>query len=235
MDAEHRHELKENDLAEFLANIGPWWSAHWRTVFTVVLVVAVVVGWWRWNRAQTLRQHEDAWGDLAFATSPESYRGVANTYDDPTVQALANLRGADLLLASAANPTPPPEPSENDPDPPPAIPPDEALEAAAAMYQQVANQTSVHLVYKLNASLGLAAVAEGQRNWDAARGHYQHAIEQAGSTYPSIADQAQARLGMLDRLAHPIVFGPEPPPTTTQPANTDAPQPEPATDPPGQP
>jgi len=198
MDSEHRHELKENDLADFLAHFGQWWAKHGTKLLTVVLVLAVAFTGKRWYDMRTVAAKENAWRDLAETTSPEGYRSVALTHPNAAVRALAYLRGADLLLANTA--------VGDDSD---LAETSQTLDSAALMYEQVINDRQTHLVYKLNAQLGLAAVAEGGRDWDAARQHYQSVIDQAGTQYTTIAKQAQARAAMLDRLEKPVVFGPE--------------------------
>ena len=98
MDADHRHELKENDLAEFIANFGVWWSKHGHVV--VIAVVLIGGGYFvkSWIDAKRAASHEAAWSDLANSTSPQVFREVAELHSDPAVRSLAYLRGADLLL-----------------------------------------------------------------------------------------------------------------------------------------
>lgn len=228
MDADHRHELKENDLAEFITNFGSWWSKHGNTLLIIVLIiVAVFVGKW-YVESRNAAVQEEAWSDLALATSPESYRAVAQSHELPTVRALADLRGADLWLAKAIAPAPPPQADDDATDTPPtaasALTAEQALDEAALVYGRVAKDPQIHLVFKLNAHLGLAAVAEGRQDWAKAKKQYTLVAEQAGTSYEAIAAQANARLKQLDRLKTPVVFGPDPEPAaTTQPvpeANT---------------
>jgi len=44
MKSKHRHELKENELLEWLQHFPEWFGGHYRVVLYVVLVVAVVAG-----------------------------------------------------------------------------------------------------------------------------------------------------------------------------------------------
>lgn len=220
MDSEHRHELKENDLAEFIANFGQWWSAHGKTFLTVLLVVVGSFTGWRWIQNQAAQAKEKAWTDLAFATSPESYQYVAQSHKDPAVRALAYLRAADLSLAIAMVPAgTDPNDDDNSADTP-TVTPDQALRDAGDMYQLAIDEPGTHPIYKLNAYLGLAAVAEGQHEWDTARGHYQTAFDQAQPGYTAIATRAKAGLDTLDRLMKPVVFGPEA--LATQPSETES-------------
>ena len=63
---------------------------------------------------------------------------------------------------------------------------------------------------RLNAHLGLAAVAEGQGQIEEAQRHYHAVVEQAGSGYETIAAQATAKLDGLDALRTPIYFADDP-------------------------
>lgn len=206
MDSQHRHELKENDLVEFLTHFGQWWGKHGGKILTVVLVLAVVVTGKRWFDASTAAATEKAWRDLADTTSPEGYRSVALSHQDPAVRALAYLRGADLLLAKSATASDD-QHTTNDST---TAGSSQDLDSAALMYQQVVDDQDVHPAYRLNALLGLAAVAEGRRDWDQARNLYLQVTEQATVHYGAIAERAQSRAKMLDRLKKPVVFAPDP-------------------------
>lgn len=220
MDAEHRHELKENDLAEFLANIGPWWAKYGNRLLAVVLALAVGLAAIRWVQSDRATAREQAWRDLADTTSPDGYRAVAQSHADPSVQALAYLRGADLLLARASAPRQ--DQAKTQPAPatdgstPPA--PDETdtsvdLENAALMYQQVLDNAQAHTIFKLNARLGLAAVAENRSDWSQAKRQYDEIIDEAAGGHGAIAHRARTRSAMLDQLKKPVAFRIDPAPT----------------------
>jgi len=222
MDADHRHELKENDLAEFLGNFGPWWAKHGNTLLIAVLVVAAVFFGKRFIESRNAAVLEEAWADLAQATSPESYRLVAQSHELPAVRALADLRGADLWLAKAAAPMPDTEPTpQGSQAATPVLTAEQFLDEAAMVYGRVANDPQAHLVFKLNAHLGLAAVAESRQDWAQAQQQYTWVTEHAGPGYKVIAAQAKARQGQLDRLKRPVVFGPDPDPPATEPTASD--------------
>ncbi len=208
MDADHRHELKENDLAEFITHFGQWWSKHGNKLLLSALVISVVILGRQWLHTRSAAAQENAWADLAGATSPDSYRLVALSHDNPTVRAMAYLRGADLLLNEAVAG---PGDDDNTANDSAKLTAQQSLQEAAAMYNQVIQDNQAPLAFHLNAGLGLAAVAEGQRDWPQAKQLYEQVIDQAGAAFPTIAHQAQARLDMLDRLREPVVFAPDPP------------------------
>ncbi len=206
MDSEHRHELKENDLAEFLTNFGQWWSNYGMMLSVVVLAaVAIIVGKTVMD-ANAAAKKEQAWADLAGSTSPESYSLVAQLHTDPAVRALGNLRAADLVTTG---PTLPQTDNTQTDQPDAAI--EFTEKQAADMYKQVIDDEAAHTVYKLNARLGLAAIAENSSDWDQAKNQYQQTIDQAGTAYAALATHARKRLELLDKLTLPVVFAPEAP------------------------
>lgn len=236
MDTEHRHELKENDLAEFLTHFGQTWRQYGNLILTVVLVLVIGFTAMRWFKANAASTQEQAWRDLTETTSPDGYRAVALTNRDPAVRALAYLRGADQLLAQSAAPF-----KRNDnlssTDQTIAETSDQDrssdLDGAASMYEQVIRDEQIHLVYKLNAQMGLAAVAECRHDWGEAREQYEKVSELASEKYATISQRAKTRATLLDRLNKPVVFAPDP--VTTQPNFSDVSDPIPSEEPIGTP
>lgn len=196
MDSQERHELRENDLAEFFKNFGEWWSNYGVKLLLIVLVFAVAFAGWRLYRAQVETSHEMAWSDLAGTTEPASFARVAGEYGDPAVKMLAALRGADLYRQQAvqgwgeagAEPT-------------------AGLEQAEALYKQVV-EGAQHPVYRINALLGLAAVAETRQNWEAADQYYAQALTAAEGEFPGLGQLAAQRRSLLDDLQKPITLAP---------------------------
>ena len=70
MDTQHRHELKENDLAEFLENFGEWWNKHGTVAMLILLFLVGGFLGYRLLRARAIDQREAAWRDLANTTKP---------------------------------------------------------------------------------------------------------------------------------------------------------------------
>ena len=212
MDAQHRHELKENDLADFLTNFGQWWAKYGAICMTLVLVIVGVFAGKRLFDARSAATKQQAWSDLALSTSPASFRVIAQSDQTPTIRSLAYLRAADLLLARTATPNKNEQTTNNSVQKPyENHTPEQLLAEAALMYEQILQDNQAHTVYKLNALLGLAAVAEGQRDWELAHTYYQKVIEQSGSGFDNLSDRASARLNMLSRLEIPVVFAIDPP------------------------
>lgn len=52
MKSEHRHELKENELAEWVAGFPQWLKHHQKTIIYVSVFVILIGGYWLWYRYQ---------------------------------------------------------------------------------------------------------------------------------------------------------------------------------------
>lgn len=85
--------------------------------------------------------------------------------------------------------------------------PDEFLNAARSAYEQVLQpQFSGQTLATFQARLGLAAIAENQQKWDAARQQYQ-AILDASNFPPEFKSYASDRLAELPNLQKPALLG----------------------------
>lgn len=206
MDSEERHELQENELAEFFKNFGEFWNKYGTWIVGVIAAVAIVFAAYNFitQRAEAARQ--TAWLDLYGAVTYESYQLVAEQHSgNPAVVAVANLRGADLLLAQANEPTR----GDDDDATSGVLGRDESLDTAADMYQK-ALDAAPDVVYRLNALEGLGVVAESRYELDKARQRYEAIIKEAGEGYPSWRGRAEQRLAWLSKLNGPVEFAPEP-------------------------
>ncbi len=84
------------------------------------------------------------------------------------------------------------------------------LEQAAGLYHRVLDQAEAPTVYRVNALLGLGAVAESRKAWDQAAKYYDQAAELAKDQLPFLAQQAQERRNLLSQLNQEIVFATQP-------------------------
>jgi predicted negative regulator of RcsB-dependent stress response len=203
MDAKERHELKDNDLAEFLQNFGEFWNKHGNSISVAILVVLVAwIGLRFYNNMQATN-HENAWADLASTSTPSGYRERAR--EDTgfgAIQEIALLRGAEQYHQQAIDLD-----NESSTPAPGMMSVEDSLKNAEAMYQQVLDSKS-DPVFLANAAVGLANVAETRGDFDAAEKHWTQAEKIAtDAKLGAIAAQAKVRLGMLDELKQPIVFG----------------------------
>ncbi len=240
MDPQQYQEFDHrDDWQAFKESFGAWWQRYGNKTLLVILVTALAVTVVRVQRIRAQDRHESAWMDLANTTSPEVARTTAPKYDEP-VRSLLYLRAGDMLLAQAAKPreetpatpapaaaktdtptdaaagatdaaTPSPTGSSVSVAPAEVVPTAQLLTQAGEMYSQVANNPAVHEVVRLNAQLGLGAVAEAQQNWDAARDAFTAVRDAARGKYAVLAAQAEGRLEMLPRLRHPVRYASEAP------------------------
>jgi len=213
MDAEHRHELKENDLAEFLHHSGQFWSKWGNSILLGLLIGLAVVFGLHHFRTRSAQKLEQALTDLHLETTAAGLADIADRTDLVAVKAEAYLRAGQLLLNRAVLP-----------DAPGADAPRTAeqrtadLADAQAMLQHVIELPDASAAFGLNARLTLGAIAESQRQWDQAAQIYQAIEQDAAKDYPPLAQRATIRLAMLDRLKQPVRLAPDPP----KPAEADA-------------
>jgi len=221
MDSQHRHELEQNDLLEFITHLREWWIKNGLKTLLLVLAVMVCLFLYVMQKQKAKDTHDSAWGDLSSASSPESLRGVAKAHIEPGIAVHAYLRAADLSLAKALGQG---QFIEKEGELP-AL--DDAqrkqlLDSAGEDYQHIVDNQSAHTAVKLNAMLGLASVAEFRHQWDQARELYDRVQQMAKDKYQVIELEAKARADALDRAAVPVMFAPPDP----EPASDDTLQPD---------
>lgn len=213
MDSQHRHELQQSDLVEFIAHFGEWWSKHGIKTLLLLLVVVGAVFLYRMHRTRVERAHDAAWYDLASATSGDQYRGVARAHDVAAIHVLARLRAGDWALRKALAPDDGLGGDERGAASQPADDLDQRRQSLLADaehdYQAVIDYPAAHPTLVLNALLGLAAVAESRAQWDKAREIYAQIQEQASSGQERLAQIAARHAAVLELAAKPVIFAPE--------------------------
>lgn len=202
MDAKERHELKDNDLAEFIEHFGEFWDKRGNTIMIIITVVLVAFVGKRYYSNNQAQVHETAWYELEATSTPQGYRERAiESAGIGGVPHLALLRGAEayhdqaILLEQEAG--------EEDAG---MMSASESLEAAEAMYTQVLESDAAP-AFRANAAAGLANVAETHRDFTAAKEHWAKAQQLAeDARLTTLVTQANIRMAMLEDLAKPIVF-----------------------------
>ena len=211
MDADHRNELKENDLTVFLSNLTQWGSRHGLKLLLLVAVVAAVllVGWR--VRSSVSQEHERTWWELTSTSNPDVFRRNAMAYEDPVARALANLRGAEAYNERASLVTDPgagPDAKNAGAD----TDRQSDLDYAEAMLANVSKESDLPEFLRLNALLTLAAVKENRNQFSEAGQIYEQVQQGAQSPgYEAIRARAIRRFELLALLRKPVAFGPEPP------------------------
>jgi len=220
MDADTRHSLKQNELAEALSRI----DFHDKRLLTwlgVILLVAVVysgVKLWGWQSRRAADADWDALADIAPAAvnlgdAPlDQLRRLADASSGPTVEAISRLRLVRGLWARAHGA------------------PGEWTNEAMRELEAVRNAGDVPAALRATALYMIGKVHETRREFDAAAKCYQElqtSAEFAGSPFVELADM---RAENLARLREPVPFQagiaplvlPEAPPPTTAPASAPA-------------
>lgn len=211
MDSEERHDLKDNELAEFFTHFGQWWEKYGNIVLLVLVLAAGGFAGYRLYNYWTYGAQQTAFGELAATSTVQGYAFVAEEHRQPTVRALAYLRGGDLALDAAVRPQEALEEEDAEAEDTGVadMTPDEALDRAQAMYSSALNSTG-QAPFRVNALLGLAQVAETRGAWDQAMEHYRQAEQLATEAHiPGLARQANQRQTLIDQLQEPVVFAPE--------------------------
>lgn len=209
-----------------------WWQQNRKWVtFVLVVLLATVLGW-KWRTASARKTLDRNWQQFMDSSSPERMLATADVAQDAGLAGLSNLAllaGADLWTEKAA--------LAKDGAGADSMGKSRAqmLDEAQRTYQRVLDDPEVTLPFKLNAMMGLAAIAENRREWDTARQWYRKVQDQAGDLYPAHRNQAQMRTSQLDSLSKRLVFAPEaaaPPTISPSPPPTGLPD---TTGPPGSP
>jgi|GEM_PF-6501821 len=228
MDPQHHYEFDHrDDWQVFKEDFGAWWAKHGNRLLIIILLIVLAFTVYRLYTLRQQESHENAWADLANITSPDVARNTAETHENP-VRALLYLRGADLLIAKAAQPqnddpaeqadAAASEGSAEEVNPLSSAAglaeektPQQMLDEAKQLYQLVADDGSIHETIRLNAQLGLAAVAEANKEWDTATSIYENVASSASESYKVIHAQAKGRLAMVDRMRRPVRYAKEAP------------------------
>ncbi len=192
MDAQTRHSLQQNELAEALQNLRDLGS-HPQTRNWIIAIATVIIlysGWklWSWSAYNT---RTGAWADLdaALLGEGEAEQTIANlrniTRDGATesVRTAARLRLASLLVNQATDEAP-----------------GERLNEAAALLSTIADDPNNVAAYRAVSLFKLGTVHESLFEMDEARSAYERLTQDpmlAASPYGAVA---QERLDTLDTI-----------------------------------
>jgi trehalose/maltose hydrolase-like predicted phosphorylase len=241
MKAEHRHELKTNELAQWLSSLPAWAQQNLRTIIYVTVVVVIVVAYTIWYRYQKTvvvdREQANMTGLLTQLPQLKAYiaqtqmegkdnsymlmqpanalESIAGSTKNESVAALALIKQADILrteLLFRLGPV-----SRQD------------LENQIGRAKQYYTKALVeHLERSPNrsleamAKLGLGLCEEELGNLDQARKIYDELA--TGTTFEGTTSSAAAkqRLILMDSFNQKIVLMPSPRPVTPAPTEPPA-------------
>ncbi|MFO0840369.1 MAG: hypothetical protein U1D55_17815 [Phycisphaerae bacterium] len=218
MDADTRHELKQNELAETLLKIRLVAERQWKAwVAIVVVAIGALAAYYFWrSSADTAR--DSAWsavmsdqpGEKSEADTLARLRALIAEQSDPAILAAARLRAARTLIDQET--------------------PDAAQRAAnereaLQLFKQTAEDESAPTLIRAAAWFGAGSLNETLRDFEAAKKAFQLLVSDSRYAASPFKALAATRLGSMDLIRSTIAFTPgmppppEPPPT--QPSATE--------------
>lgn len=202
MKSERRHELQQNALDQKLSSIVEFLKQRaniigWAVLILALIVFVVVFAVNKHAAKQT--EYQRAYDELAqdVNRSPEEriagLKDLANQDSNKLVAALANLTlGNEYVSRAIANTDPAADAARK-----------ENLDDAARSYKRVIADFPQQRAAVAQAHMGLARIAETQRNFDTAASEYDLAAKAApvGSPMVKVIDDAKQN---LDNLKQPV-------------------------------
>lgn len=232
MKAEHRHELKTNELAEWIANFPQWAMENLKTIIYVAIVIVVAAGLgflkWYYKDAESARKQFEftslmgqTWNgkpqilqarikgvDLAYAllTTAGSLETAAQTEENNQMAALAFIKQAEALRAELYYR---------------ATTADEKdiktqTDKAIAAYNKAIEKSGSNSTLTAMARVGLGLCEENLGNIDKARQIYREITENPRFSATTAAKQAKHRLIILAGYQPNIVFAQPKMPTAVE-------------------
>ena len=229
MKSEHRHELKTNELAEWLANLPQWTKENLVTIICVSVFIVVLAGlyFWRGYSKNVLQVRErtkltyllnqlsggkvqilqaQAQGrDLSFLLlqPAKGLEAFAQTTKNNRMAALALIKQAEALRGELHYGTV--EQSYVT----------EQINKAKASYTQAMEISSNNPSLAAGARFGLGLCEEELGNFEQARQIYRDIVAGAGYEGTVAVSQAQRRLKIMADHEQQIAFKPDPNPKPT--------------------
>jgi hypothetical protein len=230
MKAERRHELQTNTLDRTIRNLPEYWREHGSKIalaVIAVLLVIVLVRMYFTNRAEkaarvaenlsVARSAISGLRDSVFWSSErmsaadikkrtdevrqdvdKTLNEVLNEAPDVAQQAEVSVLRGDLYYALSMFGESPEATTQ---------PAKDLMKEAEKRYNEVIQQAgSIPSTLTARARFGLAAIAENQHNFDAARAHYE-AIQKDSTLGQALRDQAQSRINVLTDVQKEHVIG----------------------------
>lgn len=232
MKSEHRHELKTNELAEWLANLPKWAKENRTTIIVVVGVIIIVAAFYFWRfytknvvlvreqleltsliseisqgKSQVFQAHSQG-RDLSFILlqPAENLKSFAQNAKDSSMSALALIKRGETLRA---------ELHFRSGDVSKEILIDQ-INRAKASYNEALSITQNRLLIA-NAKFGLGLCEEELGNFDSAQQIYREIAETPDFDGTAAKAAAEHRLEIMEDYKENIVFAlaPEPKPIVT--------------------
>ena len=222
MKAEHRHELKTNELAEWLANLPKWAEENMRMIIYLTVIAILVLGTWMWktyqknvvsvneklrfsqllsefyqNRRVTLEQQSQGI-DLSYTLLQTANRlqDFAETAGKPDMAAMALIKFADaqrMELHYRMGSVDNQTVSSQ-------------IAKAKTAYEEAVEKASDNPSLRAIATFGLGLCEEELGNFDKAKEIYQQIVADPAFDATIAADSARHRLKIMDDYKQMVVF-----------------------------
>lgn len=192
MKTERRHELKTNELADWLGKSISRVEENYKVGLGIVAVIVVIVAVWAYLRNSAAEKMQESWAAFQRAAADQQSTqldDVANRYGDLPGGACARLLLADRQLRAGTDQLFADRADAND-----------QLRRALDNYQGVVDsRAELTPIVKQRALLGLARAAESLNDLPRAREAYQQLADTDRWPQTFYADEAKARLDVLSR------------------------------------
>lgn len=229
MKSDHRHELKTNELAEWLGNLPQWAKENVATIIVVLAVIAGAVGFYVWKgrtkrqqvnkqlaftalvyqvprvRDQIIKvQAQGADGSFMLFGPADNLRAFAKRTDDDNMAAFALIKQAEALRMELHYRLGTVRGRDF------AAQITKAKESYTAAIEKSSSNPSLMAAAKF----GLGLCAEELGNFDKAQQIYRDITEDPDFEGTIIVAQAKQRLETMDDYREKVVFRPAPKPVT---------------------
>jgi hypothetical protein len=227
MKSEHRHELKTNELADWMAHLPEWADKNRNTIIavSVVIVVAIIVYFWSYYRrevvsvgqqtrltnlvTQVQQKKNDVAraavqsNDLSYDLLPlaDDLQTFSQSTSDDNVAALALVQRGETLRAELHYRLADVSPEDLE----------KQITKARESYQLALERAKSNPSLAASAQLGLGLCEEELGHFDQAAAIYREVAQKP--EYAGTVGQATAeyRLKVMDDFKTPVVFKPAPP------------------------
>jgi predicted negative regulator of RcsB-dependent stress response len=232
MKSEHRHELKSNELAEWLNNSPQWFKENFSTILIVVAAIVVVglfFGWRYYSKdivqageqeqftsmidnilhAKTevvSQQVSSQASDMSYllGKKAEEMKALAQSTGNKDMAALALVKAADSIRSELhfSNETV----SKNDLT--------KKINEAQSLYNEAIGKSPSDNTIMALAKFGLGLCEEELGNFEEAGKIYKSILDNASYKGTVVIDQVSLRLNTMSDYKKEVVFLPAPPPVT---------------------
>ena len=235
MKSEHRHELKSNELAEWLGNLPQWFKDNLGSIIIIVVAIVVFAGFFGWRyysknvvqsgekelftnmidniegtKAQIINQQMSGQSsDMSYIllTRADEIEKFATSVDNKNMAALAYIKGADSIRSELHYSRESISKEYLN----------EKIGQAKTIYTQAIDKNPSNHTIGALATFGLGLCSEEIGDFNDARKVYQGIVEDDNFKGTVVANKAKLRLATMDDYEQPIEFKPAPPPVVVEP------------------